>query len=343
MKLLLNFFVLIIVCSAGSPGFVRAQSKQEITVRQATEVLRESLDVRLPQIPTSMLDDAQGVAIIPNVIKGSFVLGARHGRGVLMVRDEHQLWHAPVFVTLTGGNIGWQIGVQATDVVLVFKTQRSVEGILSGKFTIGADASAAAGPIGRKASASTDGQLRAEIYSYSRSRGLFAGVSLDGSVIQVDRVATGQYYQTTGPQAPVIVPDAATELTQMVAHYAGATVPAEAFPNAEMPLAQQIGQTDVDALRDQLAVVSPQLYAILDDSWRAYLGMPHGVFTGQTDPPIETVQEVLARFESAAKDARYQTLAARPEFQSTFGLLRQYMQARTASAGQLQLPPPPQD
>src|SRR6056297_3844615 len=129
------------------------QSPEDQIVRSASTVLAEAMSAAGNRIPQSMLRDAHGVAIIPNVVKGSFIVGARHGRGLLMVREPEGSWHAPVFVSLTGGNIGWQIGVQATDVVLVFKTQRSVEGILSGKFTIGADASAAAGPIGRKASA----------------------------------------------------------------------------------------------------------------------------------------------------------------------------------------------
>ena len=101
-----------------------------------------------------------------------------------------------MFITLTGGNVGWQIGVQSSDIILVLKSQRSVNSILAGRLTLGADAAAAAGPVGRQTAMATDGQLRAEIYSYSRGRrGLFAGVSIDGSVVRVDRLATGEYYR----------------------------------------------------------------------------------------------------------------------------------------------------
>src|SRR5262249_16811056 len=144
------------------------------------------------------LRDAQGIAVVPGLIKGGFVVGVRHGRGIVIVKDDNGNWRAPSFITITGGSIGWQAGVQATDVVLVFKTRKSIQGLLSGKFTIGADASAAAGPVGREASAATDATLRAEIYSYSRSRGLFAGAAIDGSMISIDNPLTATYYRGTG-------------------------------------------------------------------------------------------------------------------------------------------------
>ena len=128
------------------------------------------------QIPETLLAEAQGIAIVPNVIKVGFVAGIRWGHGVVMVRDAEGEWSLPQFVTLTGGSVGWQAGVQGTDVVLVFLTKKSVEGLWRGKFTIGADASVAAGPVGHDAAAATDARLRAEILSYSRSRGLFIGL-----------------------------------------------------------------------------------------------------------------------------------------------------------------------
>ena len=152
------------------------QGREEELVRGSIAVLNENMAIPAQAIPQRMLSDAEGVAIIPKVIKGGFVIGARHGRGTLLVRDQNKGWHAPVFVTLTGGSIGWQVGVQSTDVILVFKTRKSIEGILSQKFTLGVDAAAAAGPVGRQASAATDAQFKAEIYSYARSRGLFLGV-----------------------------------------------------------------------------------------------------------------------------------------------------------------------
>jgi lipid-binding SYLF domain-containing protein len=231
-----------------------AQTAEDSIVRSSSAVLGEIMAVPLAGIPQSMLADAHGIAIIPKVLKGSFVIGARHGRGVLLIRNDQGFWHAPVFISLTGGNIGWQIGVQSTDVILVFKTRKSVEGILAGKFTLGADATAAAGPIGRQAAAATDMTLQAEIYSYSRSRGLFAGVSFDGSVMSVDRMATGAYYRSPGPGQPAIVPDSALRLTQSVATYAG--IPKSA---AQRPaLVRPARASGPELLRGQLAQIAPR-------------------------------------------------------------------------------------
>jgi lipid-binding SYLF domain-containing protein len=132
--------------------------------------------------------------VIPDVIKAGFVIGGRHGVGMISVKTSDGTWSNPSFISMTGGSIGFQAGVSSTDVVLVFRTQRGVDSIVHGKFTLGADASVAAGPVGRTAQASTDAQLRAEIYSYSRARGLFAGAALDGSVISIDNDANQAVY-----------------------------------------------------------------------------------------------------------------------------------------------------
>ena len=214
------------------------------TIDSSSAVLREFLGLSVKQIPAGMLADAHGVAIVPNVIKLGFVVGGQRGHGVVIVREKDGSWRAPTFMTLTGGSIGWQIGAQATDFVLVFKTQKSVDGLLGGKFTIGADAAAAAGPVGRRAGAATDSDLKAEIYTYSRTRGLFAGVSLDGSVIDIDDEANAAYYGVTRPgeavQAP---PEAAVALTQLVARLAAnpelidgtPAVSAEPLPTPALP------------------------------------------------------------------------------------------------------------
>ena len=245
------------------------QVQEDAKVRESIGVFNEVMAIPAGGIPRGLLKDAHGVAIIPGVIKGSFVVGARFGKGVLLVRDDNGGWHAPVFVTLTGGNIGWQVGVQATDVVLVFKTRSSVNGLLSGKFTIGADAAAAAGPVGRQAAAATDGHLAAEIYSYSRSRGLFAGVSFDGSVIQVDSIANASYYRAPAPGAPVIVPEAAQQLVMQVTQYTGvlpavaANPVAQPQPNADsLILAQQHSKDEAAQLRDELGKFAPELYRV---------------------------------------------------------------------------------
>jgi lipid-binding SYLF domain-containing protein len=137
-------------------------------------------------IPLDLLRNAKAVAVIPDVVKAGFVFGGRHGEGLVSVRLSDGTWSYPVYVDVTGGSVGFQAGVSSTDVVLVFRTQRGVDGIVNGKFTLGANAGVAAGPVGRDAHASTDAQLKAEIYSYSRSRGLFAGVALDGMAITID-------------------------------------------------------------------------------------------------------------------------------------------------------------
>ena len=251
------------------PTAVTAQEpKEEQTVEAAKAVLSELVSVPLRGIPRSMLADAQGIAIIPNVIKGSFVVGARHGRGVLVVRREDGAWQLPVFISLTGGNVGWQIGLQATDLILVFKTRQSVQGILSGKLTIGADAAAAAGPVGRQAAAATDGRLKAEILSYSRSRGLFAGVSVDGSVLQVDPNANAIYYGTANPAESQNVPESAVKLLNEIAAYCG---PQQAEPGAMPPAQAQEGGQGVDAVRAAACGGGP---ATVRDPGRTVGGVP---------------------------------------------------------------------
>lgn len=161
---------------------------------EATRVLAEILRIPEESIPERLLGDAQAIAVIPNVVKVGFVAAGRRGRGLIAVRGADGTWSNPSFITLTGGSVGFQAGVQAADVVLVFTTRRGVDSIVNGKFTLGADASAAAGPVGRSAQASTDERLKAEIYSYSRARGLFAGVSLDGTALRIDNQSNQAVY-----------------------------------------------------------------------------------------------------------------------------------------------------
>jgi len=163
-------------------------------VRESAEVMKKIMKIPEKGIPPVLLRDAKAIAIIPGVIKGAFVVGGRHGTGVLSVRNEANRWSDPVFVSITGGSVGWQVGGSSTDLVLVFKTLKDVEKLLQGKFTLGADAAVAAGPVGRKASAATDVKLQSGILSYSRSRGLFAGVSLEGAALLVDADANAAYY-----------------------------------------------------------------------------------------------------------------------------------------------------
>jgi lipid-binding SYLF domain-containing protein len=180
------------------PAPARAESKEASKVESAAAVLEEIMAIPEKGIPPSLLKDAHGIAIIPGLIKVGFVVGGRYGTGVLAVREKDGGWSNPVFVSLAGGSVGWQIGAESTDVVLVFKTGKSIDGIMKGKFTLGADAAVAAGPVGRRAEAATDEKLKAEIFSYSRSRGLFAGVSLEGSALQIDDEADAAFYGKEG-------------------------------------------------------------------------------------------------------------------------------------------------
>lgn len=164
-------------------------------VRDAIEVMDDIMAIPEKSIPPSLLNNAYAVAVIPNVIKGGFVLGGRYGWGVLVVKTKEKKWSAPAFLSITAGSVGYQIGLQSIDVILVFKSKKSVDRMTKGKFTLGADASIAAGPVGRAASAGTDLRLEAEVYSYSRSRGLFAGVSLEGSALQMKDESNRLFYK----------------------------------------------------------------------------------------------------------------------------------------------------
>jgi len=329
-------------------GQLMGLQKEDRIISEASAVFSEIMAIPAKRIPRRMLQDAAGVAIIPNVIKGGFVIGARFGTGVVLIRDPKGGWHAPVFIKLTGGNIGWQAGVQSTDVILVFKTQQSVQGLLSGKLTLGADASIAAGPIGRQASAATDGQLSAEIFSYSRSRGLFLGVSLDGSIIQVDTMANAEYYRSPAPGAPVVVPEAAKALVQQVVPYTETSVPAVPAVPASTQLtpvnpilAQQYAKQETEHVRDELAKFAPELYEKLDPSWQSYLALPAGVFQASGHPSLAALNTSLARFDTVRANPKYAALANQPKFQSTYGLLKHYIAELSNTSTTLNLPLPP--
>jgi len=189
------FCIFLLLCSSVP---VCAADEPVQTVRDARSVLLEIGKIPEQGIPPSLLHRAHALAVIPNMLKAGFIVGGRYGRGLLLVRQPGGDWSAPVFIELVGGSLGWQIGAQESDLVLVFKTAKSVEGIYSGKVTLGADAGVAAGPVGRRLEGATDLQLKAEIYSYSRSRGLFAGVSLEGAALGIDAEANEDYYQQLG-------------------------------------------------------------------------------------------------------------------------------------------------
>ena len=172
-------------------------SKEESRVTDATDVIDQLLRIPEQSIPPALLSRAYAVAVVPHVIKIGFGVGARRGKGILVVRQDDGSWSNPAFITLTGGSFGFQIGAQSTDVILVFKTRKGVDGIANGKLTLGADASIAAGPIGRHTAVSTDITFKSEVYSYSRSRGLFAGIALEGAGVTMDRKANAVFYGST--------------------------------------------------------------------------------------------------------------------------------------------------
>ena len=175
------------------PQLAAAQGVETDRLNEAATVLDEVLSAPDKGVPQAIVEKAQAVAVFPSTVKGALLIGAQRGKGVISVKTANG-WSAPAFVTLTGGSIGLQIGGQATDIVLVVVNDRGIDNLAQNTFKIGGDASVAAGPVGREAAASTDYKLQAQILSYSRSRGLFAGVSLAGSTIRADRDANEKIY-----------------------------------------------------------------------------------------------------------------------------------------------------
>jgi lipid-binding SYLF domain-containing protein len=175
------------------PGLVLAQQAEMDRVVEAARVLEEVLAAPDKGVPEAIVEKAQAVVVIPSTVKGALLIGAQRGKGVMSAKTANG-WTAPAFVTLTGGSVGFQIGGQASDIVLVVVNERGITNLAQNTFKIGGDASVAAGPVGREATAATDYKMQAHILSYSRARGLFAGVSLAGSTIRADRDANERIY-----------------------------------------------------------------------------------------------------------------------------------------------------
>lgn len=186
LPVLLIGLVLLTPAHAGIEEIRRAED--------ALRVLDEMNAAPDQRIPRSLLARAEAVAVIPDVVKAGLLIGGRHGKGMLAVRGDDGTWSNPSYIRLSGGSVGLQAGVQTSDLILVFRTRRGVESLNRGKFTLGADAAVAAGPVGRFAQAATDAGLKAEIYAYSRARGLFAGIALDGAVLGIDSDANAAVF-----------------------------------------------------------------------------------------------------------------------------------------------------
>jgi lipid-binding SYLF domain-containing protein len=185
MQRLTVLAISLLILAIASPA-AQADSRTDQRLEDSRAVFESFTFLTEQSIPAWLLERSYGIVVVPRVIKGALFIGGRGGRGVMAVRNPDGSWSSPVFVTLAGANIGFQWGVQSTDLVLVLMSQRSVEGIAGGKVTLGADASVAAGPVGRSAAAATDATFKAQVLSYARNEGIFAGVSLDGTVISVD-------------------------------------------------------------------------------------------------------------------------------------------------------------
>jgi lipid-binding SYLF domain-containing protein len=207
------------------PGIATASDREDDVnrIEHATAVFHEIMEAPDKGIPNEILESAKCIAIVPGEKKFAFIFGGNYGRGVATCRTETG-WSAPMFVAVDGGSVGYQIGGSSTDLIMVFMNDHALQSLLGDKFKLGADASVAAGPVGRKASADTDIRLSAEILSYSRSKGIFAGVSLDGAVVQTDKSGDHAMYgeDVTRRQildGKVTTPESARHLIREIGQY----------------------------------------------------------------------------------------------------------------------------
>ncbi len=244
----ISVVMLVTAVVTAAPAFVArayaGAARQEGLLLTATEVLEDVQGMPDQRVPDTLLAHAYGIAVIPDVTKIAFIFGGRHGNGVVVVRDSlTSPWSNPVFLSLTGGSWGLQAGAQSSDIILVFTTKAGTDGIAGGRMTLGADASVAAGPVGRQASANTDVSL-AEIYSYARTRGLFGGIALDGSVLSIDHSANAALYNKPGVTANEIFsgkapapPATAMRFLDRLSQLTHSPMRTSSTPQAEMPAA----------------------------------------------------------------------------------------------------------
>jgi lipid-binding SYLF domain-containing protein len=225
LKRILMFSALTLVVTQIA---VASDREDDVTrTQKAAQVFKEIMDTPDKGIPHDLLESAKCIAIIPGDKKFAFILGGSYGRGVATCRTSHG-WSAPMFVAIDGGSVGYQIGGSSTDIVMLFMNDRALHSLLSDKFKLGADASVAAGPVGRSAAAGTDLKLNAEILSYSRSKGIFAGVSLDGAVVQGDKSGDQAMYGADVDRHEIVdgkvaMPASARDLVHELHAYTGRT------------------------------------------------------------------------------------------------------------------------
>jgi lipid-binding SYLF domain-containing protein len=314
--------------------FGQPASVDQVVVN-ATNVFTQSAGMS-SGIPQKLLESAQGIAIVPNMVRGAFVVGLQHGRGVLLVRDAAGAWQPPQMIQITGGSLGYQIGVQSTDLILVFRTRQSVDNLMQRTIKIGVDASAAAGPVGRQASAATDLPMQAEILSYSRARGAFIGVSIDGSSISLDPEAQAALYQPSG-----IVPASAVQLVQTVTAYSNEVGTTAVVPPGVVPVAAPGPPSEIEVARQQLDAASRQLAAQLPDNWKQYLALPPEVYIPNFVPSAQSIQQAIARYEEVSREPQFSALTDRPEYQETLRGLWLLGELLQSARQPLSLPPPP--
>jgi lipid-binding SYLF domain-containing protein len=190
-KNLLIAFVMLFVLASSMPAWASDYSERSMN---ATKVLTEVMQIPDKGIPDELMEHAVAVAVIPHMVQGALGLGGTYGKGLVSHRGTDGKWSAPSFIEIGGGSVGLQLGVQATDVILVFTSDDGFKGLLDGKVKLGADAAVAAGPVGRKGEVATDVLLKSPVFSYSRSKGLFAGISLEGAVVSIDDSANKKVY-----------------------------------------------------------------------------------------------------------------------------------------------------
>ncbi len=224
MKRLLCLILVGLVPAAWAQG---SRDKEVERVQSAATVLEEIMSAPDKGIPEEVIGSAQCIAIVPSLLKGGFVVGGAYGKGVTTCRTASG-WSAPAFFRVEGGSFGFQIGGQAVDLVMLIMNEQGMRNLLSSKFELGADASAAAGPVGRHAEAATDWKMRAEVLTYSRARGLFAGVSLNGAVVKQDKDDTRDFYGRMVPFRTILTgeiapPEGSQPLLAAVRKYAGGT------------------------------------------------------------------------------------------------------------------------
>jgi len=239
--------VLLLVCIVSLCSMLASaqgdRNKQLERVQSAAEVLDEIMSAPDSGVPAEIMESAKCVAVVPSMLKGGFVVGGSYGKGIASCRTEKG-WSAPAFFRVVGGSFGFQIGGQAVDLVMLIMNERGMKNLLSSKFKLGADASVAAGPVGRLAEGSTDWKLRAQVLTYSRARGAFAGVTLNGAVIHQDRDDTYAFYGKVIPYRTILtggveVPDDAHSYVNALARYS----PVRPQPSAATPAPAQQSQS----------------------------------------------------------------------------------------------------